>query len=414
VQEGILPLIEVADLHGLERGAMAKAVDVASWRKATPREATEFYEQKSAVRGNILIVRTHLRPVDVYAYLRARFGTPNGFQNLLRRDDSDNWIHWDFVLRAEDVNVYIQGTSRDTHFMIAEAMSDQDWKNLILGLKRDFGRMGQAKSEMTRSFEKFVVFQNKFVTLADLCAEMHEAITDAPSEGMAKMPDLASKRAVKRWEAQERRRSKRVNDLYGNCLKLRLLTPIMAEAFINMVILVFCKDKVRNDPELYGAFIRLKLPERLAALSEHCDGFSRPIDLKSAIYGDFKRVMDKRNFAIHGNMDPVREQIETVYFEGTRPLFVDGGDNIGRLYEHLETIHTPQVVVADYEAVHLFLVEITDHLTDRHRIFFDQVITDPFPGYEVHKKRVTRILPNHNIRGVMPGMRYDDELDVSW
>ncbi len=396
---------------------MAKAVDIASWRKTTPAEAIEFFESKKDRKktkgGAFLIVRSKLRPVDVYAYLRARFGIPNGLQNFLRRDDSDNWIHWDFNLRAEEVDVYIAGTSRDVHFMIAEEMTDQEWKDLIIGLKKDFGRIGSAKSEMTRSFEKFVVFQNKFVALAGLCAEMHESITNAPATRIA-LPEITTKRSIKRYYSEVKRLSKRATELYGDCLKLRLLTPIMAEAFINMVILVFCKDEVRNDPQRYGEFVRSKLPDRLAELSENCDGFTRPIDQTTVIYSDFKRVMDKRNFAIHGNIDPVREQIETVYFEGKRPIFADGGDNILKLFEHLETINEPIEVVADYEAVHLFLVEIMEHLTDRHRSFFEHVIDDPYPGYEVHKKRVTKILPNHNMRGLTYKLRHDDELDVSW
>lgn len=396
---------------------MAKAVDIASWRKTTAKEMIEFHkpkqERKNNGRSARLVVRSRLRPVDVYAYLRARFGMPNGFQNVLRRDDSDNWIHWDFNLKAGDVDVYIAGTSRDIHFIITEEMTDHEWKDLIIGLKTDFGRIGRAKSEMTRSFEKFVVFQNKFVTLAEICAGMHEAITNAHAAEIS-LPEITTKRSLKRWSSEAKRLTRRATELYGDCLKLRLLTPIMAEAFINMVILVFCKDKVRNDPERYEAFIRSKLPQRLAALNENCDGFRRPIDQTTAIYSNFKRVMDKRNFAIHGNIDPLREQIETVYFEGRRPLFADGGDNILKFFDQLETINAPKDVVADYEAVHLFLIEIMEHLTDGHRSFFEHVINDPYPGYEVHKKRVTKILPNHNMRFVMPRVRYDDDLDVSW
>ena len=181
-----------------------------------------------------------------------------------------------------------------------------------------------------------------------------------------------------------------------------------------MVILVFCKDEVRSDPVLYEEFIRSKLPDRVAALSENCAGFAGHIDQTTEVYGNFKRVMDKRNFAIHGNIDPVREQIETVYFEGKRPLFADSGDNVLKLFEHLETINSPEEVIADYEAVHLFLVEIMDQLDSRHRFFFDQVIDDPYPGYELNKKRVTKILPNHNMRALMPRLRHDDDLDVAW
>ncbi len=396
---------------------MPKTLDITSWRKSTPKEVTHFYKSKGAGKKpsdtGYLVVRSHLRPVDVYSYLRARFGVPNGLQNFLRRDDSDNLIHWDFNLKAEGIDIYISGTSRDIHFMIAENLTDQEWKSLIIGLKIDFGRMGRTKSDMMRSFEKFVVFQNKYVTLAELCAEMHDSITGAPA-AQTKPPEITTKRSLKRYESSINKLSKRATNLHGDCLKLQLLTPIMAEAFINMVILIFCKDEVRNDMERYEAFVRSKLPERLTALNECCDGLIGPINQTTTVYRDFKRVMDKRNFSAHGNIDPVREQIETVYFEGKRPIFTDGGDPILKFFERLETIYSPQEVIADYEVVHLFLIEIADHLTHSHRVFFDQVIDDPYPGYELNKQRVTKILPNHNIRAALPDIRYDDELNVSW
>ena len=99
--------------------AVAKSANVASWRKNTPEEMVAYYEsmkekngKKSKKRSAFLVVRSRLRPFDVYSYLRARFGIPNGFQNMLRKDDSDNWIHWDFNLKADDVDGYIVGTSR--------------------------------------------------------------------------------------------------------------------------------------------------------------------------------------------------------------------------------------------------------------------------------------------------------------
>lgn len=398
---------------------MAKSPNIESWRIATRAELSAFLKDRPPASKRrrkssaALVVRTRLKPVDVYAYLRARFGEPNGLQNLLRRDDSDNWIHWDFNLKADDVDVYISGTSREVHFLISEPLSDTEWKALIVGLKADFARIGRAKSEMTRSFEKFVVFQNKFSTLADLCAEMHEAISDTPPIPN-ELPRTNTKRGVQRYSAALKRLSKRATDLYGDCLKLRMLTPIMAEAFINMVILVFCRDAVRNDPVRYEAFIRATIPERLALLSENCDGFIREIDQTSAEYGRFKRVMDKRNFAIHGNVDPVREQIETVFFEGKRPLFADSGDNVAKFFEHQEQINAPQDVIADYEAVLLFLAVLLEHLSPKSKWFFEQVIDDPFPGYELRKKRVTKILPNHEVMALMPGLRYDDDLNVTW
>jgi hypothetical protein len=113
-----------------------------------------------------------------------------------------------------------------------------------------------------------------------------------------------------------------------------------------MLILIFCKDKIRSDPELYQAFVRAKVPDRLALLSENCDGFARAVDRKTDAYAAFMRVIDKRNFALHGNVDPIRETIEVVYFDGRRPLFVNPGNHIETLFEQLERLYAPDDVIA--------------------------------------------------------------------
>jgi hypothetical protein len=117
------------------------------------------------------MVRHHLSPVDVYCYLKARFGEPNGFQNWLRRDTSDNWIHWDYYLKAGDQDVYLCGMSREIHFLLSEKMTDENWRDLVLAVKADYGRVGREKSAILKSLEHWVTFPNKFVEIADIFAE---------------------------------------------------------------------------------------------------------------------------------------------------------------------------------------------------------------------------------------------------
>jgi hypothetical protein len=404
---------------------MPKCLNVGAWRIANKDELIAFTEglgkrpigrgrkRKPKIAGTRhLIVRRRLKQVDLYAYLRARFGAPNGFQNFLRSDSSDNLIHWDFVIKAGDQDVYIQGVMRDVHFLLSESLIDDEWKTLILAIRSDFARISRKKSTMMKSFEKYIVFQNKFAVLANLCADLHASIIDAPPQ-LAE-PPRATRKGMKQYKIILDAVSKRATDLYGDCLKLKLLMPIMAEAFINMLVLVFCKDDIRKDRTRYDVFVREKMPQKLALLTVNCDGFSHEVDRTSEAYRNFLRIMNDRNFAIHGNVDPEREQIEVVYFEGKRPLFVEGGDHIFRLFEHLEFINKPAKVVADYEAVHMFLLELTQMLSSRHQEFFEQVIEDMYPGYEVHKRRVTKILPGHNAAFQFGHERYEDDLDVEW
>jgi hypothetical protein len=83
-------------------------MDVESWRAFTKPKMREYLEEKRKRTGNtdggphyktVLAVRQRLSPVDMYCYLKARFGEPNGVQNILRSDSSDNWIHWEYSLR---------------------------------------------------------------------------------------------------------------------------------------------------------------------------------------------------------------------------------------------------------------------------------------------------------------------------
>jgi hypothetical protein len=393
---------------------MAKCLDIVSWQASTPAEIREFLDpDRHGAKGETLVVRTYLKPVDVYSYLVARFGQPNGVQNLLRSDSSDNWIHWDFNIKSGDQHIHLAGTSREIHIITSEKLSDEEWKSLILAIKADYARVSKAKSAVFQKFEKFAVFQNKFVSIANLCADLHAEILDAPPP--LPVPRIVEdKEDILKVETAFRQIGERGNKLFGDSLKLQLLTPVMAEAFINMIILTFCKDEIRNDREEYDRFVRDTIPSRLDLLSINCHGFERPIDKSTQIYGEFMRVVARRNFALHGNVDPDRETIEFVYFDGRRPLFTKPGHHLEKLFEQLELLHRPRDTVADYENVHLFLLEIMDSLSRKHRAFFEQVIEDGYPAYEVKKKRVTRILPDQVMMCMLPGLRYDDQLNVEW
>jgi len=110
-------------------------------------------------KRHVLTIRTHLRPVDVYSYLKARFGEPNGIRTFLRRDDSDNLVHWDFLLCPEDEIVYLSGASRETLIMVTEELSDEQWKVLINAIKADFARVATSE-ERKAHFAGFVIGMN--------------------------------------------------------------------------------------------------------------------------------------------------------------------------------------------------------------------------------------------------------------
>jgi hypothetical protein len=399
-------------------------LDVESWRIYTKDEMLQYLEEirsktnkkkkRTSEKSSSLAVRTHISPVDMYCYLKARFGEPNGFQTFLRKKDtSDNWIHWDFNLKAGDADIHISCMSREMHFVLSKALSDLEWLTLIKNIKADFSRVAKEKSTILKSLEKWVIFPNKFAEIAGICSELHEAILEN-IEGYHdyKTASKNTRKGMKEQQDISKKLGQRASHLYKSCLELSLLTPVLAEAFINMVILMLCKKEIRNDKSQIESFIRAHIHIRIFDLFYKCDGFSCQIDPGSEAYKKFKHVMDKRNHLIHGNIDPIREKIEEVYFEGTVPLFKESGDNLGKMFEALERQHQPQEVINNYEAVHMFLLEIVECLNSNVRDGFWRIMEDSKPGYDINRKKVGALFPEHTILAIMPGLKYDDELSA--
>jgi hypothetical protein len=402
-----------------QKESRPKSLDVVSWRLPTKDELREFLERPRThtekdgrKRSAALAVRHHLSPVDVYCYLKARFGEPNGFQNCLRADHSDNWIHWDFNLRAGDEDVYISGKSREIDILISVEMTDEDWRDLLVSIKADYQRVANEKSAVLKSLEQWVLFPNKYVEIASVCADLHGDLVEnvggyrtykTPSESRA-TPDELKAELDKLFE--------RSRIVHRSSLQLSLLTPVLAESFINMVVLTLCKPAVRNNKRQFEAFVRANIDAKLFDLAYKCEGFARTLDPNEDVYKAFKRVMDKRNNSIHGNCDPQREQIELVYFDGTRPLFKVPGDHIGKYLETQERQYQPEIVIEDYETTHRFLAYLVSCLEPSVSAGFTGIIEARYPGYEIGRQKMGVLFPDRVVVGRMEGVKYDDDLPV--
>lgn len=398
-----------------------KCLDVLSWRTPTKKELAAFIDESRANsttgrkrKGrSVLSIRHYLSPVDMYCYLKGRFGEPNGFANFLRRDNSDNLIHWDFNLRAGDEDVYIYGMSREIHFVMSAKLTDEDWRDLILRIKTDYERVARQKSAVFKSLERWVIFPNRFVAIADVCADLHAAIVDNIGGFQAcKTPSSTTKKKLRKHYADLNRLGKRASIVHSSCLQLSVLTPVLAEAFINMLILTLCKPEIRANKRQFDAFLRSQIDTKIFDLAYKCRGFMRPIHQDAETFKKFKRIMDKRNHSIHGNCNPEREQIELVYFEGKRPLFKEAGDHIGKRFEALERQYEPHIVIKDYEDTQEFLTDIVKCLEPELGGAVNRIIEDPYPGYDIGRNKMGSVLPEHVAMASLQGLRYDDELKM--
>lgn len=121
------------------------------------------YESKTLPKfKGMILFENEILPSDLYCYLYAKFGSPNGIQSIIRADDSDNLIHWDWTLDSKIGWVTFMGLNfrTEVHFHGEWDVSEIDKEQLIMSLKKDLKNYGKEisniKKDILEDWEQFV------------------------------------------------------------------------------------------------------------------------------------------------------------------------------------------------------------------------------------------------------------------
>lgn len=391
-----------------------------NWEKPAPGEMADYLKNrpkaaKGKPRGSILVFRKHLSPLAVYKYLVARFGPPYGFQTFVKKqNDSDNLIHWDYLIKAGPNMIWVQGGNRDVHVQIdGKVMKPGDWVQFAKALKADFARCSAGMAKVGATLEKWTIVSNRYAMIADACAGFHDVLTDEADEPDFTPHKRTSKVGAKRYYQQVKKMGQRANRVFSASLSLDLMTPVLAEAFINLVIFIMRKDELKRNQRQYDQYIRQQIDTRVFDLHLKCNYFTSGVDPDSDEYKAFKRVMDRRNYHLHGNIDPARDGIETVYFDKFTPLFEKGADPILELFRKKESVFDIPGVLSRYQDVHTFFQYVLGLMEKGRRAEVEMLMDDSTIGYDAARTKTGRLFPGHEAMMVMP-LDYDDEIAVDW
>lgn len=386
------------------------------WEKPAPGEMSDYLKHRpKATKGkpirSILVFRKHLSPLAVYKYLVARFGPPYGIQTLIKnQNDSDNLVHWDYLIKAGPNMIWIQGGNRDVQVQIdGKIMQPKDWVHFSKALKGDFERCGTEMAKVEASLEKWTIVSNRFAMIADACAGFHAALIDAKDE-----PDFTPhKPASEEYKRQVKRMDERASHVFSTSLTLDLMTPVLAEAFVNLVIFLMRKDELKQNKRRYSQYIQQPIDIRVFDLHLKCDHFNSGVDPDCDEYKAFKRVMDRRNHQLHGNIDPVKDRIETVYFDRSTPLFEKGADPILELFRNKEAVFDIPEVLKRYLAVHFFFLYVLGLIEKGFRPTIKRLIDDETIGHDATRNKTGRLFSGRVVM-MVPPVDYDYELEVNW
>lgn len=371
--------------------------------------AQQFLDKKKRSASGRWAIDASLSPYDLYVYLKARFGPPNGVAMIVRRPDSDNFIQWHYTLKSGTSYLDIMATNTRLEIILSgySQLDSDDWNALIRALKQDFATYGSRMTEVRTNLEKWVMFYNPYRRLEDLVNNYAERLSavnfdslEFPKEPGAFPPlvippgfdpdsdiaDFTSKiSAIQQAFTEARELS----------ISLRLLTPVWCEAFINFIIFILARPDIRGDDRIYQDYLRKEVDIRVKLLHVNCIGFAKPVDTDSVSYKDFHTLMNARNDLIHGNIDPRKLGYETVYFDGTIPLFTSPQSLVkNALMDSLKGVE-PSESLKCVEVVHSFMKIVLESLEPEVTTQVEMLLKERDLGWREATKRVGILFPDY-------------------
>lgn len=266
--------------------------------------------------------RSEVNPADLYCYLSARFGRPNGPQNFFRNDSSDNLIHWEWVLDHPSGNIHIQGMNFRTELWLIGDLDVTDADEVLLAqlIKADFSNYGQQMALVRKSLEKWTEFVNPYQRLRRAVEKMVAQLQalELQPETQA-IPDLTSGEEIMpdSWTEILGKYSEGL----GLCFGIRSMLPVMAEAYINFLLFVLMRPDLKNDDRLRDNAIRQPIDIRIKTLHITCLGFNKPVDYTANECKAYHSLVNERNDLLHGNVVLEKLSFNEVYFHCKIPIF---------------------------------------------------------------------------------------------
>jgi len=297
---------------------------VASWTFPSTRDLIEAMRSrpKPAQPNKSISIINELRPIDLYCYFSARFGAANGLQNLLRNYHSDNLIHWDWTLSCQYGQIaFWGGNFRTDVWLLGSFPFDESVKDdLVAQMRADFAKYGKAMSETRKQLEHWTEFVNPYWRLKRATDQLLNDVKTLdldPTLGESVHSPMSLAGNAKDWSEL----AARYNKAFGLCFGVRSMLPVLAEAFVNLLLFLLVRPDIRKDQRLYDNVIRQPIDVRIKSLHISCIGFERPIDYTHDACRRYHSLVNERNDLLHGNVSPEKQSFNEVYFAGNVPVF---------------------------------------------------------------------------------------------
>jgi hypothetical protein len=350
--------------------------------------------------GLIWEFTNEIKPLDLYCYLYAKYGPPNGIQNFLRADDSDNLIHWEWTLSGEYGLTSIQGQNfRSEVHLIGDFMGKGlTLEDFITQIKSDIGIYGKKISELRKELEKWTQFVNPYKRIQSAISLNFDKLDELNLNPLEdKVPQATSEEEWKTYNERWSSVSEKYSYAIGLTFGLRSMLPVLAESFVNLVLFVLCRPDIKSNERLFKNTIRQPIDVRVQSLHVNCIGFDSGIDYSSEECKKFHTLMNERNDLLHGNVEVNKLSIGDVFFNKRVPIFIQYEDfwdkSIGVSMQSVkyDAIHEDRKVVDD------FIKHIISKLSSDIKEQLELIMEKGQLGFNHKTGRIGVLFPEHMV-----------------
>jgi hypothetical protein len=338
-----------------------------------------------------------LSPLTLYCYLKARFGSPNGFAMTLRDDSSDNLIQYHYTLQASERVIDIYGKNTQVEFIVESPINfaPNDWEKLIFSMKDDLKNYGKQLGEVKQGLEKYRLFVNPYKRVSKIVERFESRLHELDIESINPPGNPRSPAEMQIFANEFQNCINTYVEASALTTSLKMLAPVMAEAFINLLLFILRRKELKDDDRLYESVLRLQIDVRTKGLSLYCGEFEKPIDGSDERFGKFHTVMNQRNDLLHGNVDPQRYGLGDVFFDGNTLIGNEPTGFSDRALLNLTKYVEPQSALADIEVIRAFIDFVLGHLKPGIADSIKMVMNTDQPGWDVVDKHVAVLFPEH-------------------
>ena len=374
----------------------------------SPENIAEILSSKDRPKFEISwMIENQISPADLFCYLHARFGPPNGVQNFFRGNTSDNLIHWNWTFRSGDGLIDILGMNFCTNIMFTGNfdIEDGDINEFITLVKSDFKNHGEGMSKCRNSLEDWIEFINPYQRLRQSIDQLVKELSVLNISDINELPAiLSSSDQHKRQEiiSQWNDAGMRLSKAFGICFGIRSMLPVMAEAFINLILFTLMHHEIKKDDRLKNNLFKQDIDVRVKSLHLNCDGFEKAVDFSNSVCRQYNRLVNERNDLLHGNIAINKLKFNEVYFIHRVPIFKKYRSMWNRVYEVQKKSVGLDKVMGEIAVVTDFIDYVLSCLDDRTKPAVEQIMSSRELGLLQKELRVGVLFPNHivDFRGI--------------